>query len=191
MWPTTMRSPSATAHPRNTGELLGMWNALQWAKRQGGDETFAIVFDSMYACNVTRGLWKPKKNTGIAALCFEAFKEENARRSGGVAFIHVKGHSNDPGNDKADDRVQWGKVEGPYCRFAVDGTFEGDYMDQPRPELHDQEPSPVPTHPSPSKHFNTLQPYMSNLSSIRAREDPDITPMISSTTSSARSNALQ
>lgn len=46
-----------TVSSNNTGELLGMWNALQWAKRQGGDETFAIVFDSMYACNVTRGLW--------------------------------------------------------------------------------------------------------------------------------------
>ena len=36
-----------TVSSNNTGELLGMWNALQWAKRQGGDETFAIVFDSI------------------------------------------------------------------------------------------------------------------------------------------------
>ena len=126
-----------------------MWNALQWAKRQGGDETLAIVFDSMYACNVTRGFWKPKSNTGIAMLCFEAYKEENERREGGVVFIHVKGHSNDIGNDKADDRVQWGKDDGPYCRFATDGSFEGDFMDQPRPEPDAPTTDETPYHPSP------------------------------------------
>ena len=36
------------------------------------------------------------------------------------------GHSGDEGNDHADDRVQWGKGEGPYCRFALDGSYEGD-----------------------------------------------------------------
>ena len=29
-------------------------------------------------------------------------------------------------NDHADDRVQWGKGDGPYCRFALDGSYEGD-----------------------------------------------------------------
>eukprot|EP01048_Picozoa_sp_COSAG05_P005676 COSAG05_NODE_344_length_11005_cov_35.313772_12_plen_194_part_00 len=82
---------------------------------------------------------------------------------GGVVFIHVKGHSNDLGNDKADDRVQWGKAEGPYCRFAVDGTFEGDYMDQPRPEHAATAIDETLHYSSPSKRFNPLQPFETNL----------------------------
>ena len=35
--------------------------------------------------------------------------------------------------EKADERVQWGKENGPYCRFRLDGTSEGNYIDQPRP----------------------------------------------------------
>ena len=123
-------------------------------------------------------------------MCFEAFKEENSRRPGGVVFIHVKGHSNDLGNDKADDRVQWGKDEGPYCRFAVDGTFEGDYMDQPRPEQAATATDETPHHPSPSKRFNPLKSFETNLSSIRHREEPDSTPSVHST-SDKRSTHLR
>ena len=110
----------------NTGELCGMLNALLWAKRQGGDEPFAICYDSKYAKNITTGIWKPRKNISIGHLCNRLFREEQQRREGGVHFIHVKGHSGDDGNDHADDRVQWGKSEGPYCRFALDGSYEGD-----------------------------------------------------------------
>ena len=46
-----------------------------------------------------------EKNKGIAKLCQDAYTAENIRRAGGVHFIHVKGHSEDKGNDKADERV--------------------------------------------------------------------------------------
>ena len=128
-------------------------------------------------CNVTRVLWKSKANTGIATLCFEAFKEEHERREGGVVFIHDKGHSNDPGNDKADDRVQWGKADGPYCRFALDGNFEGDYIDQPRPEPQALPTGESPHHPSPSKQFNPLQSFESNLSLIDTAKNQTPRPL--------------
>ena len=150
-----------------------MYNVLAWAKRQGGQEPIAICFDSMYARNVTSGVWKPKKNKGIGSLCFEAFTAENKRRAGGVTFIHVKGHSGDIGNDHADDRVQWGKADGPYCRFRRDGSHEGDYLDSPYPS--DSQPGSSSTsHPSPTKRFRTPSqslPFESNLSSIRKRID--------------------
>ena len=38
---------------------------------------------------------------------------------------HVKGHSGDGGNDRA-DVVQWGKEEGPYARLRALGAGEGD-----------------------------------------------------------------
>ena len=47
-----------------------MLNALLWAKRQIGEEPFvAILYDSMYAHNITRGIWRPKTNKDIASLC--------------------------------------------------------------------------------------------------------------------------
>ena len=47
----------------------------------------------------------------------------------------MKGHSDDIGNDKADDRVQWGKGPGPYSRFTKDGDeHEGDSCDSPASE---------------------------------------------------------
>ena len=102
--------------------FLGILQALLWAKQQGGQEPFALCYDSMYAANITSGLWKPKTNKGIASLCHEHFLAESERRKGGVHLIHIKGHSDQLGNEKADERVQWGKENGPYCRFRLDGT---------------------------------------------------------------------
>ena len=115
----------------------------------------------------------PKKNKGIGSLCFEAFTAENKRRAGGVTFIRVKGHSGDIGNDNADDRVQWGKANGPYCRFRRDRSHEGDYLDSPHP-CDSQPCSSSTSHPSPTKRFRTPSkrfPFESNLSSIRKRID--------------------
>eukprot|EP01047_Picozoa_sp_COSAG01_P105812 COSAG01_NODE_34983_length_539_cov_0.636364_1_plen_153_part_10 len=125
-----------------------MFNALMWAKQQAGDEPFAICFDSMYAKNITTQVWNPRKNKGIAKLCQDAYTAENIRRAGGVHFIHVKGHSKDKGNDKADERVQWGKDSGPYCRFRNDGSSQGDYINSPLPS-----PMESPRHSSTSTLF--------------------------------------
>ena len=75
-------------------------------------------------------------------------------------MIHVKGHSGNAGNDRADDRVQWGKESGPFCRFNVDGSnHEGDYINAPRPSPRpssSSSPSCVP--PSPSLQLATPHP---------------------------------
>ena len=136
-----------------------MLNALLWARRQGGDEAFAICYDSVYAKNVTTGFWKPRKNKGIAKMCADALKAECERRDGGVHFVHVKGHSGDVGNDKADDRVQWGKAEGPYCRFRADGTWEGSFVDTA------VSPSTVPVCYTPSPSLRLSANFSHNLSS--------------------------
>ena len=153
----------------NTGELTGILQALLWARQHGGHEPFALCYDSMYAANITSGLWKPKTNKGIASLCREHFIAESERRTGGVHLIHIKGHSDQLGNEKADERVQWGKENGPYCRFRLDGTSEGNYIDQPRPTTA----TPSLSHPSPSKQLRatadgSLQSYTSNLGKQQA-----------------------
>ena len=169
----------------NTGELTGILQALLWAKQQGGQEPFALCYDSMYAANITSGLWKPKTNKGIASLCHEHFLAESERRKGGVHLIHIKGHSDQLGNEKADERVQWGKENGPYCRFRLDGTSEGDYIDQPRPTTA----TPSPSHPSPSKQLratanSSLKPLTSNLGKNRPHQDS--TPKPNASTASKR-----
>ena len=40
-------------------------------------------------------------------------------------FVHVRGHSDDNGNDRADALVQWGKESGPYAR-GYEGGGEGE-----------------------------------------------------------------
>ena len=200
LWGPVVTDPSDPFHcgcdvgTNNTGELCGMLNALLWAKRQNGHETFAICYDSMYACNVTNGVWKPKKNKSISARCYDAFCEENKRRKGGIVFIHVKGHSDNDGNDKADERVQWGKESGPYCRFTTNGDPEGDHIDQPRP-ADAQPPSPPQHHPSPTSRLRNsvppLNPFSSNLSTIRPRTLEEPTPRTHmSQTHRPRSNTL-
>ena len=53
---------------------------------------------------------------------------QRGRRHGSVSFVHVKGHSDDPGNERADELVQWGKGKGPtkqqYKRLDIDGGYE-------------------------------------------------------------------
>jgi hypothetical protein len=41
--------------------------------------------------------------------------------------VHVKGHSADGGNDRADELVQWGKTGGPYCQVRGCGQSEARY----------------------------------------------------------------
>ena len=45
-----------------------------------------------------------------------------------VHWVHVKGHSADGGNDRANELVQCGKTGGPYCRvWEGGGEGEGRY----------------------------------------------------------------
>ena len=43
-----------------------------------------------------------------------------------MQFVHVRGHTGEEGNERADRLVQWGKTSGPYSRLAEVGFGEGD-----------------------------------------------------------------
>jgi viroplasmin and RNaseH domain-containing protein len=94
----------------NTGELSGIAHALIWLRDDGGQVPAAIVYDSDYAAKITQGVYKAHKNREIAASCRRLCAAERQRRAGGVIFVHVKGHSNDKWNDRADAMVQIGKL---------------------------------------------------------------------------------
>ena len=46
---------------------------------------------------------------------------EEVRRSNDVRLIHVKGHSADGGNDRADELGWWGKEGPPFCQLRLGG----------------------------------------------------------------------
>ena len=58
---------------------------------------------------MTQGKWTPKAKPvkEIVAWAQELLAEVRTTRN--VHFIHVRGHSSDEGNDRADALVQWGK----------------------------------------------------------------------------------
>lgn len=94
----------------NTGELSGIAHALIWLRDEGGQAAAAIVYDSDYAAKIAQGIYKAHKNRALAKSCRRLCTAERQRRAGGVTFIHVKGHSNDRWNDRADALVQLGKL---------------------------------------------------------------------------------
>jgi len=94
----------------NTGELSGIAHALIWLRDEGGQAPAAVVYDSDYAAKITQGIYKAHKNRDLAGSCKRLCASERQRRAGGVIFVHVKGHSNDTWNDRADALVQLGKL---------------------------------------------------------------------------------
>ena len=83
-----------------------------------------ILVDSLYAMNQIEGNWKMGTNKDLIETGQKLL--ELARRSWDVTFVHVKGHRDDDGNERADELVQWGKTAGPYSRFKAGGGGEGD-----------------------------------------------------------------
>eukprot|EP01051_Picozoa_sp_SAG22_P009485 SAG22_NODE_795_length_7149_cov_16.608227_2_plen_140_part_00 len=90
------------------------------------------------------GRWKARPNVALVEWVRKLLAEvEESGRT--VHWVHVKGHSADGGNDKADERVQWGKEAGPYARLR-DGGGEGEsrYGAAARAALSGEESSAEP-----------------------------------------------
>ena len=82
-----------------------------------------MLYDSGYAANLTTGRWKPNANHALVEWTRKLLAEVEAVRT--VHWVHVKGHSADGGNERADALVQWGKGNRPYARLRNNGG-EGD-----------------------------------------------------------------
>ena len=85
-----------------------MDEGLELIDQRPAGNTYAILFDSMYAANVVEGNWMARTNVDAvnrtAALLVEV------RRRNDVRLIHVKGHSADGENDRADELAWWGST---------------------------------------------------------------------------------
>ena len=72
------------------------------------------------------GRWQPNANIALVIWARKLLADVEA--TGRIVhWVHIKGHSSDGGNDRADELVQWGKSGGPYCRIREGGS-EGDSL---------------------------------------------------------------
>ena len=100
----------------------------------GSSQSEFIRYDSEYAASMTRGLWKATKNKGLVRQCQETLKESEAAGVQ-VGWRHVKGHSGDRWNDRA-DRLADGGVTGPPGGEDVHRHEEGEGSEQGRRGPH-------------------------------------------------------
>ena len=70
------------------------------------------------------GFWRVNANKDLIEYGHEVLRQ--VREKIDVMFIHVKVHSTNGGNDRADLLVhQWGKSDGPFSRMRRGGGEEG------------------------------------------------------------------
>jgi ribonuclease HI len=119
--PTSVWSTGCTRPTNNTAEVIGMAEGLELIDQRPAGNTYAILFDSMYAANVAEGNWTVRTNLDAASRMAALLAK--VRRRNDVHLIHGKGHSvhEYPGNDIADELAWWGKESPPFCRLRPGG----------------------------------------------------------------------
>ena len=102
----------------NTGEMAGMVQALLYLLYvDGSNRTACICYDSEWAANMIQGKWKAREKDVKPIVGWAQRLLVKVRETREVRFVHVRGHSSDEGNDRADALVQWGKKSRAYARL--------------------------------------------------------------------------
>ena len=112
----------ATQKTNNTGELSGMHAALKHSLALPKNTFIVIHSDSSYSIRAAVSTHKPKKNGKLVHTVRKALKE--ARKKFGwknIQMSHVKGLSDHPRNDVADDLATKGL--GATERFEKTHTY--------------------------------------------------------------------
>ena len=100
----------------NVAELHALIHALRWTCAPANLQTPTVLrYDSKYAALVTTGVYKAKKNKALVAVAQAEWKRAYAAKPDKLWLRHVKGHSNHPWNDKADDLAKAGCGGRRYC----------------------------------------------------------------------------
>ena len=132
---------TATKMTNNTGELLALLLAIRRAtQRRNAPSKETIWVDSLYARNLTMGIWLPRRNTNIELVreVREAWRRCSIRRGVGTVRIqHVRSHTGVPGNELADqlaDAAARGASEEP----DLDLSFAERLMDKIEAESEEE-----------------------------------------------------
>jgi ribonuclease HI len=105
----------------NTGELSGFVESLLWLIEFAPGKSALLLYDSGYAAKACCGRNKIEKNRELAMFGKHLY---HLIRGTGVTLNleHVKGHSNNAGNDMADKLANEGASTGSFCnggRFSM------------------------------------------------------------------------
>ena len=85
----------------NTGELTAVIEAILWARnRTHPTDELVVRYDSQYAANMTDGSWTPTRNFALVASARSV--HASALRVMDISFEHVRAHSGDDMNERAD-----------------------------------------------------------------------------------------
>ena len=74
----------------------------------------------MYAAHIATGLWKAKKHKPMAAVARQAWARLKQSREGRAWMDHVKGHSGQQWNERADRLAGQGRL-GKQVKRYLDG----------------------------------------------------------------------
>eukprot|EP00419_Tripos_fusus_P025087 CAMPEP_0172721668 /NCGR_PEP_ID=MMETSP1074-20121228/79635_1 /TAXON_ID=2916 /ORGANISM="Ceratium fusus, Strain PA161109" /LENGTH=282 /DNA_ID=CAMNT_0013547467 /DNA_START=32 /DNA_END=880 /DNA_ORIENTATION=- len=103
-----------TCGTNNTGELSAIGMALRWLLEvDSSNARCTILYDSKYAANIAQGLYRAEKNQDLARTVQGFFKTVKTARP--IVFKHVKGHSGDKWNDRADANADRGAAGELLC----------------------------------------------------------------------------
>ena len=101
----------------NTGELVGVGEALLWLRDYDNNHDDVLIYvDSTYAPAVVEARWGYKSNHDLISCIQSILVQVRATRN--VTFKHVYGHSGDPWNDVADELATQGQDLDPLVRSS-------------------------------------------------------------------------
>ena len=83
----------------NTGELEAIHQSILWVQKECPSKVW-IRYDSKYAAYMSQGLWNPKFYKEYIRHIGQLVRKVEEKTT--VHWKHVKGHSGDTGNDRAD-----------------------------------------------------------------------------------------
>lgn len=107
----------------NTAELCAIGHALRFLHTQPVElqkRPALVRFDSVYAANSVQGIFNGSKNARLIVQCRKLLAAAAATRE--VRFEHVKGHSNEQYNERADYLANLGAAQSKVLKQAAAKT---------------------------------------------------------------------
>ena len=106
----------AEAATNNTGELTAIVRALEYILEQQSSCPVLLRYDSLYAAGVASGATRARAHRTLVRRANRVWREVHAQRNGNVWASHVRGHSDNKWNDRADELARQGKGGAPIRR---------------------------------------------------------------------------
>ena len=156
----------------NTGELTAICEALKWIIANEELNQVALYYDSKYAAKITTGEYTAQSNKYLAAKARTLVQQ--ARNTRNIRFEHIKGHSEDIGNDAADELANKG-AKGQSCRNIEEwNIIKHTHPEKPEPKANtptrnNNRPQRVTTHTTSTDEIRIPLPSYGYGSTRRAR----------------------